>query len=61
MFITPLTVIFADAAMAEVEINHLIQARLFDIILGSCIGYRGGWVIHHTSFFKYLKRVLSRA
>jgi hypothetical protein len=60
MFITPLTVIFADTTMVGVEINQLIQSRLLDIILGSCIGYLGGWVIHHTRFFRYLERVLSK-
>ncbi|MCK9467917.1 MAG: FUSC family protein [Porticoccaceae bacterium] len=56
IFITPLTVIFADSAIASMDTERLILARLIDIMLGSFIGYLGGWVIHHPKFFYYLER-----
>src|SRR5690625_6684318 len=46
IFITPLTVIFADSALAALDTDRLILVRMFDIVLGSLIGYLGGWVIH---------------
>jgi uncharacterized membrane protein YccC len=56
IFITPLTVIFADSAAASVDTERLILARLIDIMLGSVIGYLGGWVIHHPKIFYHLER-----
>lgn len=50
LFITPLTVIFADINIPVNETNQLILTRLFDIILGSIIGYLGGWVMYHPRF-----------
>jgi len=59
MFVTPLTVIFADAAAASMDVETLIKARLVDIILGSCIGYVGGWVMYHRHLFRRLERMVS--
>lgn len=59
IFITPLTLIFADVAMATIEANQLILARVFDIILGSLLGYIGGWFIYHPKLFKQLERILT--
>lgn len=56
IFITPLTVIFADSAIATGDTERLILARLVDIMLGSSIGYLGGWVIHHPKFFYHLEK-----
>src|SRR5690606_382621 len=47
IFITPLTLIYADAATETDNTAQLMMTRLFDIILGSTIGYLGGWVMHH--------------
>lgn len=60
IFVTPLTVIFADSAMASANPDHLILVRLVDIMLGSFIGYLGGWVIHHQAIFSYLEKKLAR-
>lgn len=56
IFITPLTVIFADFAVAAADTNYLILTRLIDIMFGSFIGYVGGWVIHHPRFFSRLEQ-----
>lgn len=61
IFITPLTVIFADTAMAFADPEHLILMRLIDIMIGSCIGYLGGWVIHHPRlFYRLEQRIINR-
>jgi len=59
VFITPLTVIFAEAASASADPGPLMAARLLDIVIGSCIGYVGGWVIHHPTLFQSLERWLT--
>lgn len=56
IFITPLTVIFADSALAALDIERLILVRMVDIMLGSLIGYLGGWVVHHPGIFYRLER-----
>ncbi|MCK9506384.1 MAG: FUSC family protein [Porticoccaceae bacterium] len=58
IFITPLTVIFADSTEASINTEQLILARLIDIMLGSSIGYFGGWVIHHPRIFYRLEQWL---
>lgn len=58
IFVTPLTLIFAEASLAAANTEQLIFSRLLDIVLGSCIGYVGGWVIHHARLFRYLERLM---
>ncbi|RTE65821.1 FUSC family protein [Amphritea opalescens] len=58
MFITPLTVIFTDTNIPTGETDQLILSRLFDITLGSVIGYIGGWVIHHPMFKQKVEKLL---
>lgn len=55
IFITPLTVIFAEAAIASANPSHLMLVRLFDIVIGSTFGYVGGWVVHHPRLFRALE------
>lgn len=55
IFITPLTVIFAEAALASANPSHLMLVRLFDIVIGSSFGYLGGWVVHHPQLFRALE------
>lgn len=55
IFITPLTLIFAESAIATAAPDRLLLARLIDIVLGSCIGCVGGWVIHHQRLFRRLE------
>ncbi|MGQ9426992.1 FUSC family protein [Gilvimarinus sp. F26214L] len=59
IFITPLTVLFADAN-STLEPEHLVTARLADIVLGSMLGYLGGWVIHHRQLFQALENRIRR-
>ena len=60
IFITPLTVIFANAGMDLSDSNNLISERLLNIVLGGIIGLLGGWCIYRAQFFigiqKYFKR-----
>lgn len=56
IFITPLTVIFAESALLVGDTERLVMARMVDIIIGSVIGYFGGWVIHQTIFFQRLEQ-----
>lgn len=51
IFITPLTVIFADASLATGDTEALVMARLVDIVLGSLIGCIGGWLLNHPRWF----------
>ncbi len=60
IFITPLTVIFSDVSVANASTDSLILSRLFDIILGSFIGYIGGWVIHHPKFVGAVQKYLAK-
>lgn len=52
IFITPLTVIFADASLATGDTEALVMARLVDIVLGSIIGCVGGWLLNHPRGFR---------
>jgi uncharacterized membrane protein YccC len=61
IFITPLTVIFAEASMASNAVNQLMLTRLADIVLGCSIGFVGGWLIHHPALFNALETRLKKA
>ncbi|WP_199724280.1 FUSC family protein [Taibaiella sp. KBW10] len=48
IFITPMTILLAEAGNPLIQDpNHLLAARVTDIIVGSMIGAIGGWVIYH--------------
>lgn len=51
LFITPLTLIFAEVAALQSPLSTLMLARFSDILLGSLIGLIGGWLIHHPRYF----------
>lgn len=57
LFITPLTLFLAEAG-SDLSLNpsQLIYSRFIDILIGSCIGAIGGWVLHHN----YLKNKINR-
>jgi uncharacterized membrane protein YccC len=57
IFITPLTVLYADFS-THMPPEILILTRLKDIVLGSLIGFLGGWLIHQTRLFANLERRL---
>lgn len=60
IFVTPLTVILADANHAVVDVHTLMAARMTDIVLGSLIGYAGGWLIHRQSWLRAIQAWLVR-
>lgn len=48
IFITPMTILLADAAtLGEGSATLLIRARFFDTLLGCLIGLAGGVCLHH--------------
>ncbi len=55
IFITPLTVIMADASSSNLTTESLWQYRLLDISIGSIIGFLGGTVFHRTAFLKRIE------
>lgn len=54
IFITPLTMLFAEGASVRIPPDSLVLTRLFDIILGSLIGVAGGWVLHHPKILTHV-------
>lgn len=59
IFITPITVIFAETTIASSDPTQLLISRFFDIILGCFIGYLGGWVLHHPRFSHLVSRLVN--
>lgn len=59
IFMTPLTVLFADAN-STLPPEELISVRMVDIVLGSTMGYLGGWVLHHRQLFQKLESLFRR-
>jgi uncharacterized membrane protein YccC len=50
-FITPLTILFAEAAtLGHGSSAALVYARFFDTILGCLVGLAGGICLHSPSF-----------
>lgn len=47
IFITPLTVLLAEVSTIALPPDQLVLARMFDIVLGSFIGFVGGGILHH--------------
>ncbi|MCW8933221.1 MAG: FUSC family protein [Gammaproteobacteria bacterium] len=60
IFITPLTIILAEAESASLDIDWLIQLRMIDVLLGSTVGYLGGWLLHQQSLYDRLEQRLLR-
>lgn len=56
IFITPLTVIFANAGIQLADADNLILVRLLNIIFGGVIGLLGGWFIYRVQFFESLQK-----
>ncbi|MBD5800956.1 hypothetical protein AZOA_03580 [Azoarcus sp. Aa7] len=51
IFITPLTILLAEAAtLGHGSANELIQARFFDTLLGCVVGFAGGICLHSPRF-----------
>lgn len=60
IFITPLTLLFAEGSASHVLHESLVVTRLGDIALGSVIGFMGGWIMHNAKILKYLESVLNK-
>lgn len=60
IFITPLTIILAEAESASLDINWVILLRMTDVVLGSTVGYLGGWLLHQQNLYDRLERRLLR-
>ncbi len=65
IFITPLTIFLAEAATlgnaaAGGSATEVIQARLIDTVLGSLVGFIGGYCLHNQGFREAVGRPLRR-
>lgn len=61
IFITPLTILLAEAATMKHEtVTLLIQARFLDTVLGCLIGLAGGVCIHNPAFRKIVGKQIKR-
>lgn len=62
IFITPLTLLLAEAGKAmTANPAVLISARFIDIVLGSLIGALGGWILYHRELHLRATRELRKA
>ena len=59
IFITPLTMLLAEGSASRVLHESLVVTRMGDILLGSAIGFVGGWVMHHPKILTYAEQKLS--
>jgi hypothetical protein len=61
VFITPLTILLADAAqLGHGMPNAILEARLVDTVLGSLVGVAGGLCLHSPAFRDKLSRQIRR-
>lgn len=61
IFITPLTILLAEAAtLGHTPTTLLIQARFFDTVLGSLVGLAGGVCLHSPRFREVVGRLMRR-
>lgn len=61
VFITPLTILLADATqLGHGSTNAILQARLIDTVLGSLVGFVGGLCLHSPVFRDKIGRQIRR-
>jgi uncharacterized membrane protein YccC len=61
VFITPLTILLADAAtLGQGSTSALIQARFYDTLLGCLVGLIGGICLHSPRFREVVGRQMRR-
>jgi len=62
IFITPLTILLAEAAVLGQGVNPMpiMEARLFDTLLGCGVGLAGGFCMHHPRFRERVAGALRR-
>ncbi|UZE96150.1 FUSC family protein [Alkalimarinus alittae] len=58
IFITPLTIILAEAQSASLDINGIVLLRMTNVILGSFVGYLGGWLLNKEDLYCRLEQRL---
>jgi hypothetical protein len=59
LFVTPMSILLAEAPrLGEVPPGLLMEARLFDTLIGSAVGLAFGFAIHHTRIKSLLRRAL---
>ncbi|MDQ1163438.1 hypothetical protein QE422_003806 [Chryseobacterium sp. SORGH_AS 447] len=57
VFITPLTILLAETASdVHHNVEHLMQARLLDTIIGSLLGLAAGFFLHHQQIINNLEK-----
>jgi uncharacterized membrane protein YccC len=62
IFITPLTILLAETGNQHFSFSHqFIDARLFDISIGSLMGAIGGWLIHNRHIQSLLMKFQCRS
>lgn len=60
IFVTPLTVAYAEYASGSAAVHGLLTLRLANIVFGSLIGAFGGWVLYHPSWWLPVEQRLNR-
>lgn len=61
IFITPMTILLAEAAtLGQEPVAALIEARFFDTVLGCLVGLAGGMCIHNARFRAVVGRQMRR-
>lgn len=58
IFITPLTMLLAEGSASRILHESLVVTRMGDIVLGSAMGFVGGWVLHHPTILVYAQQKL---
>lgn len=62
IFITPLTIILAEASSGVVaDPATLMKSRLIDTVIGSLVGWLAGWFLHHESLINRLEKQIRSA
>jgi uncharacterized membrane protein YgaE (UPF0421/DUF939 family) len=56
IFVTPMTILLAEAKGVIDDPGALIASRFLDILLGSLIGAFGGWIVHNEHIRNRLAR-----
>lgn len=60
IIITPLTIILAEASSVAQDLNWLLILRMKDVLLGSVVGYIGGWLLHQPRLYIHIEQRLLR-
>lgn len=61
IFITPMTMLFAEGGTIHIPPETLVMTRLSDIVIGSVVGFVGGSIMHHPGMLSYAARKMKAA